>query len=162
MNPAESPAPTSEAEQVRMALTNQGAMLGAHQDQLRHLTDLMGLLLDSLHRLENRLPEPSPAPTPAALPGPQQNPHTPSPEPKIAAPQRYDGRSGGCKPFLAQCSQIFRLQPYSFATEAVRVAYIITLLSDRALLWATALVEKKSATVWRCSPITSVKSSTIP
>ena len=141
MNPAESPAPTSEAEQVRMALTNQGAMLGADQDQLRHLTDSMGLLLDSLHRLENRLPEPSPAPTPAALPGPQQNPHTPSPEPKISAPQCHDGRSAGCKPFLTLCSLIFRLQPYSFATEAARVAYIITLLSDWALLWATALVE---------------------
>ena len=127
-----------------MALTNQGPMLGAHQDQLRYLTDSMGLLLDSLHCLANRLPEPSPAPMPAAPPGPQRNPHTPGPEPKIAAPQRYVGRSGGCKPFLAQCSQIFRLQPYSFATEAARVAYIITWLSDRALLWATALVVKKS------------------
>ena len=71
-------------------------------------------------------------------------PHTPGPEPKIPAPQRYDGRSGGCRPFLTQCSLIFQLQPHSFASEAARIAYIITLLSDRALLWATALVEKKS------------------
>ena len=43
-----------------------------------------------------------------------------------------------------QVSLIFSLQPITFATEQARVAYIITLLTGRALSWATSEWEKQS------------------
>jgi hypothetical protein len=44
--------------------------------------------------------------------------------------------------FLSQCSLIFELQPLSFPS---KIAYLITLMSGRALVWAKAVWEQQSA-----------------
>ncbi|KAL0182068.1 hypothetical protein M9458_021443, partial [Cirrhinus mrigala] len=67
-----------------------------------------------------------------------------SQKPKVPAPQRYDGKPGTCKGFLTQVSLIFELQPSTFASEKAKIAYIISLLCDRALDWASALWRKQS------------------
>ena len=47
-----------------------------------------------------------------------------------------NGNPGACRGFLTQCQLTFELQPTSFPTAT---AYIITLLTDKALAWATAI-----------------------
>lgn len=46
--------------------------------------------------------------------------------------------------FLSLCSLVFQLQPTSFPTNRSKVAYIITLLADRAREWGTALWDANS------------------
>ena len=53
-------------------------------------------------------------------------------EPRLPAPERYEGDPGSCRSFLSTCSLVFELQPSSFPTERSRIAYVITLLSGRA------------------------------
>ena len=60
-------------------------------------------------------------------------------EPRLPAPERYEGNPRSCRSFLSTCSLVFKVQPSSFPTERSRVAYVITLLSGRAREWATAV-----------------------
>ena len=62
--------------------------------------------------------------------------------PHLPPPERYAGDSGTCWVFLSQWSLIFELQPSLFPSDRWRIAYIITLMSGRALAWAT--VEQQS------------------
>lgn len=90
-------------------------------------------------------PTPSSAapPTPAAV---SPNPANVSavPEPRVGVPERYGGDPGGCRPFLTNCSILFSLQPYTFATEEARVAFTINHLTGRARLWGTAEWEQRT------------------
>ncbi len=72
------------------------------------------------------------------------------PEPRLPAPERYDGNPERCRGFITQCTLAFGLQPNSFPTENSKVAYIITLLTGKALDWATALWEQHSPLTDTC------------
>ena len=52
-----------------------------------------------------------------------------SPEPRLPAPEQYEGDPESCRSFLSTCLLVFELQHSSFPTERSRVAYVITLLS---------------------------------
>ncbi|KAI7810424.1 putative retrotransposon-like protein 1-like [Triplophysa rosa] len=65
-------------------------------------------------------------------------------QPKLPAPERFDGSPEKCHGFITQCTLVFQLQPGSFPTENSKVAYMITLLTGRALTWASALWEQRS------------------
>ena len=71
-------------------------------------------------------------------------PHS-SADPRVSQPHRYDGSKGGCRGFLTQCDLIFELQPRAFSSDRFRIAYIITLLTDKALKWATAVWAKQGS-----------------
>ena len=64
-------------------------------------------------------------------------------ESKIPAPERYDEPPGGCKWFLTQCCLVIELQSSSFDTDRAMIAYIISLLSGKALAWATVVWEQQ-------------------
>ncbi|KAI2646981.1 Retrotransposon-like protein 1 [Labeo rohita] len=68
----------------------------------------------------------------------------PTPEPKLPPPQCFDGSPENCRGFITQCTLIFQLQPSYFPTDSSKVAYIITLLTGKALDWASALWDKES------------------
>ncbi|XP_045080421.1 uncharacterized protein LOC123492194 [Coregonus clupeaformis] len=74
----------------------------------------------------------SPQPTPASR------------EPSLPPPERYAGDSGTWRAFLSQCSLIFELQPSSFPSDRSKIVYLITLMSGRAIAWATAVWEQQS------------------
>ncbi|TWW81865.1 hypothetical protein D4764_01G0016800 [Takifugu flavidus] len=76
-----------------------------------------------------------------ATPVPAPPPGT-APEPRVGAPERYSGDPEGCNPFLTNSSILFALQPYTFASEAARVAFTINHLTGRARLWGTAEWER--------------------
>lgn len=82
------------------------------------------------------------------------NPHTsgdfvqatPAPrEPHLPPPEGIVGDPGTCRAFLSQCSIIFELQPSSFPSDHSKIAYLITLMSGRALTWPMAVWEQQSA-----------------
>ncbi|KAK6314066.1 hypothetical protein J4Q44_G00155250 [Coregonus suidteri] len=137
---------------IKNVITHQGALLGWQQEQLSQISETLRAFTNSL------LPRPNPNPGGAnaqvsspsttgvaiVLPG---NLHR---EPKIPAPERYDGYPGGCKGFLTQCSLVFELQSSSFHTDRAMIAYIISLLSGWALAWAMAVWEQQTPS---CSSI---------
>ena len=82
-------------------------------------------------------PQPS---TPATLPPPVIS--SPGSGTRFPLPKQFEGDPEVCRGFLTQCALGFRLQPDSFPTEESKVAYITTLLSGRALEWATAVWER--------------------
>lgn len=45
-----------------------------------------------------------------------------------------------CAGFLTQCALQFRQQPQAFANDGAKIAYIVQLLQDRALIWAQAVL----------------------
>ncbi|KAI5090293.1 nephrocystin-4-like, partial [Silurus meridionalis] len=65
-------------------------------------------------------------------------------EPQLAQPARFSGDPDSCRSFIMQCDLIFSMQPSQFGTERSKVAYVISLLSGRALRWATAEWESRS------------------
>ncbi|KAK3563946.1 hypothetical protein QTP86_006274 [Hemibagrus guttatus] len=56
-----------------------------------------------------------------------------SPMAKLAP---YSGSLEDCNGFLLQCSLVLEMQPHMFPTERSKVAFLITQLSGKALLWA--------------------------
>lgn len=65
-------------------------------------------------------------------------------EPLLPTPEPYAGEPGTCRSFLSLSSLVFQLQPTSFPTNRSKVAYIITLLADRARERGTALWDANS------------------
>lgn len=65
-------------------------------------------------------------------------------EPRLPAPERFEGSPERCRGFITQSALAFHLQLSSFPTESSRVAYIITLLTGKVLDWASALWDQKS------------------
>ncbi|XP_036845748.1 protein LDOC1-like [Oncorhynchus mykiss] len=77
----------------------------------------------------------------------------PSREPHLPPLESFNGEPSTCLVFLAQCALIFELQPSYFPSDRSKIAYLITLISGRALTWATAVWEQQRpyAVVWRGS-----------
>eukprot|EP00063_Salmo_salar_P049563 XP_014024398.1 PREDICTED: protein FAM127-like [Salmo salar] len=67
----------------------------------------------------------------------------PSREPWLPPPEHFNGELSTCWVFLSQCALIFELPPSSFPLDRSKRAYLITLMSGRALTWATAVWEQQ-------------------
>ncbi len=57
----------------------------------------------------------------------------------MALPTAYAGESAECGGFLLQLALYIEMQPQKFPTERSKVAFLISLLSGRALSWARAI-----------------------
>lgn len=131
--------PTS-IEQMYAALANLDVTVSHHENRLRgqeaaysRHEQLLQELQQNVSALLARSP-PSTGSTPAS---------TPQTEPRLPAPERYDGNPKDCRGFLNQCSLTFELQPTSFPSDRSRIAYIITLLTGKARAWATSIWEQQ-------------------
>lgn len=76
----------------------------------------------------------NPSTTPVTAPI-TSSPHTVVASP-MANPAPYSGSMEECNGFLLQCSLTLEMQPQRFSTESAKIAYIISLLTGRALQWA--------------------------
>ena len=123
--------PVMDVEKIMAALTNQREALTSHAQLLQQY----GQSIQQLVTQTSRAPVLDPDPQPAS----DATPPTPGPEPRLPTPQRYDGKPGECRGFLTQCQLTFELQPSPFRTQRARIAYVITLLTDKARAWATAV-----------------------
>ena len=135
------PQDLSDIERLMATLNSFGATMETHAQALPNLqqrvqqhNQALQNILAEVRRIGN-LPPPAPAPNP----NPAPSPAPPSHEPRLPAPQRYNRNPGGCRGFLTQCDLAFELQPSSYPGDRSRIAYLITLVTDKPLAWATAI-----------------------
>ncbi len=111
----------------------QALTLASHQQQLGRLTSLTEELVKTLQALQL---------SPSAMNSPMHNPPPPAPvtaSPRLAFPRKVDGSPSRCKGFLLQCSMFVNQQPTLYSTDENRIAFVWSLLTGRALEWATAV-----------------------
>lgn len=60
----------------------------------------------------------------------------------MANPKLYSGEANECKGFLLQCELIFEMQPNRFPTDRSKIAYMLSLLTGKALQWAVSIREQ--------------------
>ncbi|KAL0154036.1 hypothetical protein M9458_050695, partial [Cirrhinus mrigala] len=132
------PAPTTDPAtvlQIATELSSQASTLLAHQQQLDRLTNLTGQLVQALQGLQLSPPAtPPPAPTP-----PPPAAQAVATGPRLAFPEKFDGTPTKCKGFLLQCSLFVSQQPHLHPTDEAKIAFVCSLLTGRALEWATAV-----------------------
>ena len=149
MDPAHSTPPQNRLENIEQVLQHQDARFTGLQDEVRQalanenhalaaLTSQLGNLTAALTQAIPMAPAPAMTPPAPASPPPMQ-----LREPRVGIQEQYVGDPEDCSPYITNCSILFALQPYTFATEA-RVAYSITHLTDRTRLWGTAEWERRT------------------
>ncbi|KAK3541045.1 hypothetical protein QTP86_012344 [Hemibagrus guttatus] len=71
---------------------------------------------------------------------PTQDPPAPCGEsPRLAMPENYDGSADRCRGFLRQCENFFAHQTGVYRDEGTKCAFLLSLLTGRALDWASAV-----------------------
>ncbi|KAL6488152.1 hypothetical protein MHYP_G00047780 [Metynnis hypsauchen] len=141
----------AELDPIKSALQNQGAAIGRHEQLLHDMMQQLTLLV----RAQAEGAQPASTGTGAAAGASAAAPALASPLPptdptpirveaSVANPERYAGDPETCRGFLLQCSLVFEQQPSRFPTERSKVAYMTSLLTGRALAWATSLWERAS------------------
>ncbi len=103
----------------------------------KRLTTLTEELVTALQGL--RITQPQTAANPPPAPANPPTMQIPSVSPRLAFPERFDGDSTRCKGFLLQCSLFVNQQPSLYPTESSRIAFVCSLLTGKALDWATAV-----------------------
>ncbi|KAL0183738.1 hypothetical protein M9458_019434, partial [Cirrhinus mrigala] len=115
----------------------QANVLASHQQQLSHLTALTEEMVKTLRSLQ--LPTAEAVPSPVTPPTQSTSSAAPIASPRLAYPDKFDGTSAKCKGFLLQCSLFVTQQPALYPTEESRITFVCSLLTGRALDWATAV-----------------------
>ncbi|KAK3557140.1 hypothetical protein QTP70_024734 [Hemibagrus guttatus] len=75
---------------------------------------------------------------------PRDPPPTHGESPRLALPEKFNGSADRCCGFLRQCEVFFLHQPGMYREEGTKCAFLMSLLTDRALEWASA--------VWHADP----------
>jgi len=130
----------SRLAQHEAALTDMGNNLQAMFTQQK---DLVAAVQSLTNQLATLTTSPDPAPDPLRQHPPPLQPAHHS-EPRIPAPERYNGDLGTCGPFLTQCSLLFEHQPQSSTSDRSRIAYLVNLLKGPALEWASAVWDQQT------------------
>ncbi|XP_016110845.1 protein LDOC1L [Sinocyclocheilus grahami] len=123
--------------QLSTELSAQASQLAIHQHQLNRLTTLTEELVKALQGISISPPGAMSNP-PSVLRSPQPA-QTPPVSPRLAFPEKFDGAPAKCKGFLLQCSLFVNQQPSLYPTDSSRIAFTCSLLTGRALDWATAV-----------------------
>ncbi len=115
----------------------QASILVTHQQQLTRLTLLTEEMITALRDLRQQTPL---AQTPSSsTPPPAPTPSTSTTSPRLAFPDKFDGSPTKCKGFLLQCSMFVSQQPMLYPTNDSHIAFVCSLLTGRAMEWATAV-----------------------
>ncbi|KAK3524756.1 hypothetical protein QTP86_002500 [Hemibagrus guttatus] len=110
---------------------------GSPPDPLRDLVETLWQALVAL-----------PVPAPPSTAATSANTVTASSVPlcvsPMALPAPYSGLAEDCNGFILQCSLVLEMQPHLYPTERSKIAFIISQLRGRALLWAESLWSQNS------------------
>lgn len=149
------------ADQIRTAVSKQGAILGTHEDALQFLLAKVNSLTDEQEKMQSAVQnlQSATAPVPEPIPSTSAPVSAPPPPPQPIAeseplqtpmfrdaaspePEPFAGGRGGCSGFLLQCELAFGRSPRSFVSDTVRISYLVGKLRDRALTWAEAYLAR--------------------
>ncbi|KAK3544439.1 hypothetical protein QTP86_012422 [Hemibagrus guttatus] len=107
--------------ELRVIIVRHGALIRSFQDQVEALQSQLQI-------------------TSTATPPPPRDPPAPCGEsPRLAMPEKYDGSADRCHGFLRQCENFFVHQPGVYRDEGTKCAFLLSLLTGRALDWASAV-----------------------
>ncbi|KAL0155832.1 hypothetical protein M9458_050095, partial [Cirrhinus mrigala] len=129
------PMDPATVDQITSELSAQASALSDHRQQLQHLTNLTEQLVQALQGLQVTAPSATP---PAATP-PPAGVQAVTASPRLAFPEKFDGTAARCKGFLLQCTLFVNQQPHLYPTEEGKIAFVCSLLTGKALEWATAV-----------------------
>ncbi len=115
----------------------QASILATHQQQLNRLTLLTEEMIKALRDLRQQTP--ATQTPPSSSPPQAPTPSTSTISPRLAFPDKFDGSPTKCKGFLLQCSMFVNQQPMLYPTDDSRITFVCSLLTGRALEWATAV-----------------------
>ncbi|KAI4874420.1 hypothetical protein NFI96_032055 [Prochilodus magdalenae] len=107
---------------------------GSHERHLQQLTHSISEVTQSMHPNMNTTTMATGAPV-ATLPL-TESPYCPV---RIATPDKNDGSPGFCKGFMLQCSLVFSRIPDAFPMDDSKIAFVLSLLTGKALQWAIAV-----------------------
>ncbi|KAK3507389.1 hypothetical protein QTP70_016296, partial [Hemibagrus guttatus] len=121
--PSQDTSPIMDPAELRDIIVRQGAIIRSYQDQVEALQD--------------QLRGPS-------IAAPRDLPTARGESPHLALPDKFDGSADRCWGFLWQCEVFFAHQPGMYSNEETQCALVMSLLTSRALEWAS--------TVWDANP----------
>ncbi|KAK3505618.1 hypothetical protein QTP70_004911, partial [Hemibagrus guttatus] len=110
--------PTMDPEELHDTIVRQGDILLSYQNQVE--------------ALEKQLRS-------VTLAVPQDPPAARGESPRLALPDKFDGSADRCRGFLRQCEVFFVHQPGMYREEETQCAFVLSLLTSRALEWASAV-----------------------
>ncbi|KAK3534983.1 hypothetical protein QTP70_001946 [Hemibagrus guttatus] len=110
--------PIMDPAELRDIIVRQGALIRSHQDQVE--------------ALQNQLCS-------ASLAAPRDPPTACGESPRLALPDKFEGSADRCRGFLRQCEVFFSHQPGMYSKEETQCALVMSLLTGRALEWASAV-----------------------
>ncbi|KAK3527715.1 hypothetical protein QTP86_000752 [Hemibagrus guttatus] len=126
--PLQITSPITDPAELRDIVVRQGAIIRSYQDQVAALQTQLSS---------------------ASFAAPRDPPSARGESPQLALPEKFDGSADHCCGFLRQCEVFFSHQPGLYREEGTKCAFLLSLMTDRALEWASA--------VWDADP--QVKSS---
>ncbi|KAK3534040.1 hypothetical protein QTP86_000632 [Hemibagrus guttatus] len=122
--PSENTSPPTDPAELREIIVRQDSLICAFQAQLEALT----------LQLSN-----------ATTAAPRETPIARGESPRLALPEKFDGSADCCRGFLRQCEVFFSHQPGVYCKEGTKCAFLLSLLTGKALEWASA--------VWDADPL---------
>ncbi|KAI2663508.1 Transposon Tf2-9 polyprotein [Labeo rohita] len=125
--------------QITSKFSAQASTLSDHQQQLHRLTSLTEQLVQALQGLRVTTPTAAPPAAPPAATASPPGAHAITASPQLAIPEKFDGTPTRCKGFLLQCTLFVNQQPHLYPTEEGKIAFVCSLLTGKALEWATAV-----------------------
>uniref|UniRef100_A0A3B3DFC5 Ty3 transposon capsid-like protein domain-containing protein n=1 Tax=Oryzias melastigma TaxID=30732 RepID=A0A3B3DFC5_ORYME len=138
----------ADPEGLRLAVSQQGIMLGRQVDALSQMAvaqqDLFRRLdgiTQTLHELTNCFSQASSATAHVPASPPPSTSGSPSvPENVRLQPEQFLGDVEACRGFLLQCQLICQQAPRHYQTDHSKITLIINSLRSKALLWAQAFL----------------------
>ncbi|KAK3570683.1 hypothetical protein QTP86_025023 [Hemibagrus guttatus] len=116
--PSQNTLPIMDPAELRDIIVRQGAIIRSYQDQVEALKEqLCG----------------------ASIAAPRDPPTARGESPRLVLPDKFDGSADRCRGFLWQCEVFFAHQPGMYGKEETQCAFVMSLLTDRALEWASAV-----------------------
>ncbi|KAK3528352.1 hypothetical protein QTP86_034147 [Hemibagrus guttatus] len=116
--PLQITSPITDPAELRDIIVRQGAIIRSYQDQVT--------------ALQARL-------SGASIAAPIDPPSARGESPRLALPEKFDGSADRCRGFLRQCEVFFSHQPGMYREEGTKCAFLLSLMTDRALEWASAI-----------------------
>ncbi|KAK3506210.1 hypothetical protein QTP70_002182 [Hemibagrus guttatus] len=121
--PLQITSPITDPAELRNIIVRQGAIIRSYQDQVTALqAQLSG----------------------ASIAAPIDPPSARGESPRLALPEKFDGSADRCRGFLRQCEVFFSHQPGMYREEGTKCAFLLSLMTDRALEWASAIWDADS------------------